>query len=179
MRGIIALAAIQADPQVVEYLQRIAWSQIAMAVMMGLAFLGVLGAALYAIRLIRTAQASIQPIIDRANRIAGTAEDASNAARKQVDEILATVQELNERLRAAGQSAELRVRDFAAVLDAVQGEAESVLLDTAATARGVHVTAERLRQPNAKRRTQQPAAPPSPPAAGELDEPVSRRELGG
>ena len=179
MRGIVALAAMQTDPQLLEYIQRIAWSQVAMAAMMGLAFLGVLGAALYAIRLIRTAQAAIQPILDRANRIAGDAADASASARKQVDEILATVQTLNERLRSAGESAEVRVRDFAAVLDAVQGEAESVLLDTAATARGVHVTAERLRQPKAIRRKQQPAVPPTHTAAGELDEPAARKELGG
>jgi hypothetical protein len=179
LRGIVALVAMQADPEILEYLQRIAWSQIAMAAMMGLAFLGVLGAALYAIRLIRSAQASIQPIMDRANRIAGTAEEASTAARKQVDEILATVQELNERLRAAGHSAELRVRDFTAVLDAVQGEAENVLLDTAATARGVHVTAERLRQPQAIRRKQQSAVPPSPPGAGELPMTGAQKELGG
>lgn len=179
MKGLVALAAFQADPEVLDYLQRIAWSQIAMAVMMGLAFLGVLAAALYAIRLIRTTQRSVQPIIDRANRIAGDAADASASAKKQVGEILETVQELNERLRAAGQSAELRVRDFAAVLDAVQGEAESVLLDTAATARGVHVTAERLRQPKPTRRKQQPAVPPSPPAAGELNIPAARKELGG
>jgi hypothetical protein len=179
LKGFVALAAVQADPEVLDYLQRIAWAQIAMAVMMGLAFLGVLGAALYTMRLIRTAQKQLQPMIDRANRIAGDAADASAAAKKQIDEVLATVEELNQRLRAAGQSAELRVRDFAAVLDAVQGEAESVLLDTAATARGVHVTAERLREPKAIRRRQQPAVPPSPPAAGEVNPPAARKELGG
>jgi hypothetical protein len=61
----------------------------------------------------------------------------------------------------------------------VQGEAESVLLDTAATARGVHVTAERLRQPSVVRRTQQPAVPPTKHAAGEVETPAVRKELGG
>jgi hypothetical protein len=176
---IAGLLAIQTDPELLAYVQRIAWAQMAMAAMMALAFLGVLGAALYAIRLLRTAQSSIQPVLDRANKIAGDAAEASASVRTQVDEVVATVRELNERLREAGQSAEVRVRDFAAVLDAVQGEAESVLLDTAATARGVHVTAERLRQPRVVRRTQQPAVPPPKHTAGDVETPAVRKELGG
>lgn len=179
MKGFVALVAIQADPEVLDYLQRIAWAQIAMAVMLGLAFLGVLGAGLYAMRLFRSIQRQIQPMIDHATGIAADAADVSAAARKQADEVLATVRELNERLRAAGDSAEMRVRDFAAVLDAVQSEAESVLLDTAATARGVHETARRLREPGAMRRRQRPAVPPPPPEAGELPMPAARKELGG
>jgi hypothetical protein len=56
-----------------------------------------------------------------------------------------TVNDLNRSLRKASGAAEERVRDFAAVLDVVQEEAEQILLDSAATARGLHATAESLR----------------------------------
>jgi hypothetical protein len=177
--GFVGLAVFQADPALVESVQRIAWAQIVMAALMGLAWLAVIVAALYAIRLIRSARASIQPIIDRANRIAGDATEVSESVRGQVDELLGTVSQTNERLREAVRAAELRVREFGAVLEAVQGETEEVLLDTAAAARGVHVAAESLRQPRNIGRARGPAVPPPPPPAAELDAPVARKELGG
>jgi len=176
--GLVGLAAIQADPAFLQAVQRIAWAQIVMAVLLGLAWLAVIAAGLYAIRLFRSAQASIQPIIDRANTIAGDAGHVSESVRGQADALVETVQEANERLREAVAAAEGRVRDFGAVLDAVQAEAENVLLDTAATARGMHVTAESLRKSRKVGRTRPAVVPPPGPPAADLDAPVARKELG-
>jgi hypothetical protein len=176
----VGLAVVQVDPALLESVQRIAWAQIVMAALLSLAFLGVIGAALFAIRFIRKAQASIQPTIDRVNAIAADAGKVSEQVKEQVDTLLETVQQVNDRLRDAVHAAELRVRDFGAVIDAVQGEAEDVLLDTAATARGVHVAAESLTKPRKMAGPRVPAAvpPPGPPAA-DLGAPVARKELGG
>lgn len=179
MRSIVGLVALQTDPALLESVQRIAWAQIIMAALMSLAFLAVIGAGLFAIRFIRKAQASIQPTIDRVNAIAADAGAVSEQVKKQVDTLLETVQQANERLRDAVHAAELRVRDFGAVLDAVQGETEEVLLDTAATARGVHVAAETLTQTRKIGRSRAPAVPPPGPPAADLGAPVARKELGG
>ena len=179
MRSIVGVVAVQTDPALLESVQRIAWAQIVIAALMSLAFLAVIGAGLFAIRLVRKAQASMQPTIDRVNAIAADAGEVSEHVKEQVDTLLATVQQVNDRLREAVLAAELRVRDFGAVLDAVQGEAEDVLLDTAATARGVHVAAETLTQPRKIGRSQVPAAPPPGPPAADLGAPIARKELGG
>jgi hypothetical protein len=58
-----------------------------------------------------------------------------------------TLNEVNDSLRDATRNATALAREFGAVLEVVQTEAEELLLDTAATARGVHTAAERLRTP--------------------------------
>jgi hypothetical protein len=179
VRSIVGLVAMQTDPALLDSVQRIAWSQIIMAALMSLAFLIVIGAGVFTIRLIRKAQASIQPTIDRVNAIAADAGAVSDQVKEQVETLLETVQQANDRLRQAVHAAELRVRDFGAVLDAVQGETEDVLLDTAATARGVHVAAETLTQTRKIGRSRGPAASPPGPPAIDLGAPVARKELGG
>jgi hypothetical protein len=62
-----------------------------------------------------------------------------------VNDVMDTVHDVNRSMRRAAEATEARVRDFAAVLQVVQEEAEQILLDTAATARGLHATAESLR----------------------------------
>ena len=57
-----------------------------------------------------------------------------------------TVEELNRAVKKGGVAAEDRIRRFGAGLDVVPTEAEDVLLDAAATARGVHETARQLRE---------------------------------
>jgi hypothetical protein len=164
--GTAPLALVQTDPAVLEQLQRIAWSQMVMATVTVLVGLAIIGAVFFAVRLLRSAERSVkqlvtraEPIIDKANGIAANAGNVSDTVKRRADEVLETVHDLNEQLRDAVDVAEERIRDFGAVLEVVQEEAQSILLDGAATARGVHVAAERLRQPPSRTRTLPASAP--------------------
>lgn len=171
--GIAATLILQVDPAVASALQRIAIAQIVMAVAIGLMILILIGGALYSLKLIadvqkgiHAAQKSVQrllpsatPIMEKAKNVAGDVEDMTGAVRRQVDDLMSTLNEVNVSLRDATRIATQRAREFGAVLEVVQTEAEELLLDTAATARGVHTAAERLRQPRipAPRETSVPA----------------------
>jgi hypothetical protein len=61
------------------------------------------------------------------------------------------VEDVNGRLRQATDAAEERLRRLATVLDVVQAEAEDMMLDATATARGVHEAAAALRRPRPRR----------------------------
>jgi methyl-accepting chemotaxis protein len=87
------------------------------------------------------------PLVDRVTNLATDARDVTDTVRRRVTDLMDTVEQVNQSLKTASRAAELRVRDFVAVLDVVKAEAEEVLIDTAATARGIHRTAEALRQP--------------------------------
>jgi uncharacterized protein YoxC len=177
--GIAAVLIVQVDPAVASALQRIAIAQIIMAIALGVVVLLLLIAGLLSLRMIsdvrkgiREAQRSVQrllpsaaPIVEKAKHVADDAEDVSGKVRRQVDDLMGTLNEVNESLRDATRTAKARVREFGAVLDVVQTEAEELLLDTAATARGVHTAAERLRRPRI------PAPPrPAVPAMAETNE---------
>ncbi len=111
----------------------------------------------------------VEPLIEKVTRLADDSRDITDSVRRRVNELMDTVGDLNRGLRKAGQVTELRFREFAAVLDVVREEAEEVLLDTAATARGIHTAAEALRRPPAR-----PAAPPGLDDEGEdVDEEVA------
>jgi uncharacterized protein YoxC len=85
------------------------------------------------------------PLIEKLTRLTDDARGVTDSVRRRVTDLMDTVSDLNEALRGAHRAADTRVREFAAVLDVVQAEAEEVLLDGAATARGFHATAEALR----------------------------------
>lgn len=85
------------------------------------------------------------PLIEKLTRLTDDARGVTDSVRRRVDDLMHTVADVNDALRNAHRAADERVRDFAAVLDVVQAEAEEVLLDGAATARGFHATAEALR----------------------------------
>jgi len=92
----------------------------------------------------------MEPLIEKVTRLADDSRDVTESVRRRVNELMDTVGDLNRGLRKAGEATELRFREFAAVLDVVREEAEEVLLDTAATARGIHTAAEALRGPPAR-----------------------------
>ncbi len=145
-------------------LDRIAWSQIVMAVAMIVVTLTIVGVGTAALLLVRSlrklistveAQAKAfapkaEPLLSAAGKVASDATGMSGAVKERVEEVLQTVEELNGRLRTLAAEAETRVRDFGAVLDVVQAETRELLLDAAATARGVHTTAEALQAGRAK-----------------------------
>jgi len=100
----------------------------------------------------------VEPLVEKVTRLADDSRDITDAVRRRVNEVMDTVSDLNRRLRNAGEATELRFREFAAVLDVVREEAEEVLLDTAATARGIHTAAEALRAPSARPPAEEPEA---------------------
>ncbi|HUF67070.1 MAG TPA: hypothetical protein VMM79_00365 [Longimicrobiales bacterium] len=85
------------------------------------------------------------PLIEKLTRLTDDARGVTDSVRRRVTDLMDTISDVNEALRGAHRAADTRVREFAAVLDVVQSETEEVLLDGAATARGVHATAEALR----------------------------------
>lgn len=142
-------------------LEWIAWAQTATAislVLLALFGIGLAIAGFYmlraAIRLLRTLEQTVdrlaplaEPILERAGKVAEDAAGISERVRQNVDEFNDTLEDLNRQLREAVRAAEARVRRFGTVVDTVQAEVEDVLLDAAATARGLHAAAKRLRSP--------------------------------
>lgn len=88
-----------------------------------------------------------EPLIDRANQIAGDAVAVSHSVRQEIEEIGQTVQGLNRQLQGAVNSASEQVRKFGTVVRVVQGEVEDILIDATATARGLQAAADSLRRP--------------------------------
>jgi hypothetical protein len=174
---LLAVALIaQTDPTVVQLdriadlLRILAWA------MAGLAAMGVaIGAyTLYLlINLIRVIVGSERAARDFLKRNASTIETARRVVEEsadsvrllhgRVEDVSSTVDSLNDALRQAGRGAEARVREFVAVLDVVREEAQELLIDTAATAHGVHTAAAALREPRPKGRALRPEPPPPIP----------------
>lgn len=86
-----------------------------------------------------------EPLVEKLTRLADDARGVTDLVRRRVTDVMDTVGDLNGTIRDARRETEKRIREFAAVLDVVQTEAEQLLLDAAATARGVQVTAAVLR----------------------------------
>jgi uncharacterized protein YoxC len=158
MLGIVTLQAVP-DPMIAEQLRRIALAQTFMAVAAGIVLLLLFGAALISYGTLRSAARLLKalekvaeemvprmdPLIEKATRIADDANDVSDSLRRKVHEATTTLEEVNLAMRRGARETERRVREFGAVLEVVQEEAESLLLDAASTARGVHTTAATLR----------------------------------
>ena len=164
----MALATVAAvlvqDAALGAQLDRIAWSQIVMAIGMIVVTLTILASGVAAFLLFRSVRKLIhaveaqaralapraEPLLTAASKVASDATGVSGAVKERVDEVLQTVQELNGRMRELATETETRVRDFGAVLDVIQAETRELLLDAAATARGVHATAEALQAGRAR-----------------------------
>lgn len=89
-------------------------------------------------------QRHVQPVTDRARVAAENAEFISAVVRDDVQKVRTSVSGLSERLKKASDRMEERVEEFNALMDVVQDEAESVLLDTAAVVRGVRAGAQTM-----------------------------------
>ncbi|HEY8470925.1 MAG TPA: hypothetical protein VIL18_14840 [Longimicrobiales bacterium] len=162
----VVLGSIQAAPDIAAGLERIAWAQWVTAigtVLVALVAVGLAVAVYVSLRaLARRAEAMermlarleprVEPLLDRAGKIAEDASHVSHALREEVARARELLEDVNERLRAGVDDAEDRLRRFGAVLRVVQREAENLLLEGAAAARGVHVAAERLRGAGSRRR---------------------------
>lgn len=157
MMGIVAM---QLDTGTLDAINRIAVAQLVMAVVMVIIGLIAIGGAVVVLLELRSARRLLHnlgdtvdelkprlaPLIDRTIHITSDMAGMTDNVRRKVDDLLFTVEELNRAVKKGGVAAEDRIRRFGEVLDVVQTEAEDVLLDAAATARGVHETARQLRE---------------------------------
>lgn len=92
-------------------------------------------------RLLVSLQSQVQPVTDRVRVAAENVEYISGVVREDVQRVHSSVAGLSERLKDASVRMEERVEEFNALMDVVQSEAESVLLDTAAVVQGVRAGA--------------------------------------
>ena len=95
-------------------------------------------------KLLRSLQQHVQPVTDRARVAAENVEYITAQVRQDVQKVRASVSGLSDRLGEASERMEERVEEFNALMDVVQDEAESVLLDTAAIVRGVRAGAQTM-----------------------------------
>jgi methyl-accepting chemotaxis protein len=165
------MAVLAQDTRAIEALERIATVQVVIAVGMSIVTVLALVAILLMLdelralrRLIRSADAMVKelrprllPLIDRAKHATNDVAGLTDNVRRKVDDVLHTVEDLRRAVKRGGAATEERVRHFAAVLDVVQSEAEDLLLDAAATARGMHETARALQEPRPALRRPQTA----------------------
>jgi hypothetical protein len=179
---LIAILA-QVDPRTLQALERMAAAQMVMALFLSIMGVLAIGAAMLVLLELRTARRVMRglsdtlydlkprlaPLLDRATHVTNDVAGITDNVRRKVDDILHTAEELNRAIKRGGAATEQRMRRFTAVLDMVQTEAEDVLLDAAATARGMHETARVLREP--PRRPGRPAG-----AAGLVDDQEESRD---
>lgn len=93
-------------------------------------------------RLLGSLQRHVGPVTDRARVAAENVEYVTALVRQDVQKVHMSVSGLSDRLGEASERMEERVEEFNALMDVVQDEAESVLLDTAALVRGVRAGAK-------------------------------------
>lgn len=147
---------MQADA-IARELNRIGDIQMFMAIAMfilALFALALAGAALFAMmRLRRAMERGIEslpnktdPVVAAVTRVAENAREVSETAKVRARDMLDSLEEVTERLKAGADSVEDRIKRFGVVVDVVQEEAEKLMLDAASAARGVHTASETLRE---------------------------------
>ena len=103
----------------------------------------------------------LAPVVDRGRVVAENIEHVSKLIRKDADRLQASLDALGKRLTAATEEMEERVQEFNALVEVVQGEAEDLFLDAAATVKGVRTGARELTA-GGRRRTSTPPADDDP-----------------
>lgn len=137
-------------------------AQVALIVLGLLAALGVvvLVVLLFQIRRLgRELNRQAGPLLERGKVVAANLEYISAQVRTDVERLNGSVKALSDRLNQASERMEERIEEFNALMEVVQGEAEGMFLDTAATVRGVQAGARSLTGP----RDRPPALEPPPP----------------
>jgi hypothetical protein len=182
----VAMVAVQLDTGSMDALRDIAIAQMVMAGVMIIIGLIAIGGAVLVLLELRSARKLLHnlgdtvdelkprlaPLVDRTIHITSDVAGMTDNIRRRIDDALFTVEQLNRIVKRGGSVAEARMERFAQVLDIVQTEAEDLLLDAAATARGVHETARQLRE-------EPPRRPPAPGTRRQkpFDTPIDDDEL--
>ena len=92
----------------------------------------------------RELNGKIDPVVDKSRTVAANLEFISASVRTDVEKVTGAVRQLSERLEQASDHMETRIDEFNALMEVVQGEAESTFLDTASAVRGVKAGARSL-----------------------------------
>jgi biopolymer transport protein ExbB/TolQ len=87
------------------------------------------------------------PIVRHAHAAADNVNYITASIRHDVEEFKGTIDNAQQRLNRAAETAEQRISEFNALLEVVQGEAEQLFIDTASTLRGVRAGASALQRP--------------------------------
>ena len=150
-------------------------STVVIAVMSMLLLVVALALAWQLKKLVGSLNVHIQPVAERARVAAENVEYISAVVREDVQRVRASVSGLSDRLKEASDRMEERVEEFNALMDVVQDETESVLLDTAAVVRGVRAGAQTMGEGGVQ------AAPedtPEPTPLDGVDDPAAESEAG-
>ncbi len=91
------------------------------------------------------------PVVERTRGVMQNAEEISATVRRDVERLSETVEQFDGQLREIADIAGDRVRDFDALLGAVQDEAEDLFLTTASAARGIRAGVRALRRHRSRR----------------------------
>jgi hypothetical protein len=91
------------------------------------------------------------PLIERTRGVMQNAEEISSTVRDDVERLSGTVERFDAQLREVADITGDRVRQFDALLGAVQEEAEDLFLTTASAARGIRAGVRVLRGHRARR----------------------------
>lgn len=83
----------------------------------------------------------LRPLTQHANRIAANVDDITDTVRTEVKHVSETISEANRGLHQAVESTERRLRDFSALVQIAQQEAERAFVSTAAAVQGVRAGA--------------------------------------
>lgn len=86
----------------------------------------------------------LHPVVERVRAVSENVEHITRSVRKDVDQVTASVEALSGRVQQASDRIEERIEEFNAVIEVAQSEAEGILIETAATVRGVRAGAEAL-----------------------------------
>lgn len=100
-------------------------------------------------RMGREFQRQAGPLLERGKVVAANLEYISAQVRTDVERLNGSVKALSDRLHQASDHMEERIEEFNALMEVVQGEAEGMFLDTAATVRGLRAGARQLTGPEA------------------------------
>jgi len=151
-------------------------STVVIAVMSMLLLVVALALAWQLKKLVGSLQSYIQPVAERARVAAENVEYISAVVREDVQRVRASVSGLSDRLKKASDRMEQRVEEFNALMDVVQDETESVLLDTAAVVRGVRAGAQTMGEGGVQAT---PRDTPEPTPLDGVDDPAAESEAGG
>jgi uncharacterized protein YhaN len=92
----------------------------------------------------RELNAKVDPVVEKSRTVAANLEFVSASVRTDVEKVTGAVRQLSDRLEQASDHMEARIDEFNALMEVVQGEAESTFLDTASAVRGVKAGARSL-----------------------------------
>jgi hypothetical protein len=93
-------------------------------------------------KLLDRVQDDMMPLVKHASAIADDVHYITTSLRTDVQQVSNTVNSANRRMQKAMLATEAKVREFNALLEVVQEEAEDIFVRSASTARGVRIGVE-------------------------------------